>query len=168
MSYNPGDIVLCHSSGIIGKAIRSGERLHGDRNDAQWNHAALIKESNGKGDYYVIQAEAKGVTDCHLLSEIAPGGRFQVVALPEDVLAEDVLHFAKSQVGAKYGFLTIASIVMDLLLPDSICFRKAKTWICSGLVSASLMFGGWDPSTLLARSDIYTTTPAELAESLGA
>jgi hypothetical protein len=40
------------------------------------------------------------------------------------------------------------------------------TWICSGLVTAALMFAGWVPAQYLAADDLYSTTPAQLAEEV--
>lgn len=163
----PGDIGFAHTTGIMGRAIRFGEAIRGAKNDAKWNHAFIIYQpvSEGKDtDWYVIQAEASGVTCDKLLSEVAPGGDYEIIYNQFD--AEKVLAFAESQVGAKYGFVTIASCVLDILLPDSICLRKSDSWICSGLVAASLMFAGWPASTTVARADLYSITPAELHESL--
>ena len=163
----PGDLVFAHSTGSIAKAIRFGEALRGDKNESKWNHAAIIDRPHPtSGDWYVIQAEARGVTNFRLLSEIAPGGKTQVRPCPPELNPEDVLEFARSQVGAKYGFLTIVSCILDVILPRSICLRRSMTWICSGLVTAALMFAGWVPAQDFATDDLYSTTPAQLAEEV--
>jgi hypothetical protein len=158
----PGDVGFAHTTGIIGRAIRFGEAIRGSKNDAKWNHAFILDRPTENGDWYIIQAEAKGVTNDKLLSQVAPGGQYEVVDLP--VVLPDVylLEFARKQVGAKYGIVSILSCVMDIVLPDSICLRRSNTWICSGLVAASLMYAGWNATISVAKKDIYTITPAEL------
>jgi len=159
----PGDIGFAHTTGIIGKAIRVGEALRGNKNGAKWNHAFLLSEQLPDGDWLIIQAEAHGVTCDKRLSQVAPNGHYEIIPLPNyRVKRENVMVFANQQVGTKYGIVTILSCVLDILLPDAICLRRANTWICSGLVAASLMFGGWWDIIGAAKQDIYTITPAEL------
>jgi hypothetical protein len=157
----PGTLVFCHSKDFIGKVIRFGEALRWKRG-AQFNHVAII-DRVVDGVPYVIQAEARGVTDIRRLDEVAPGGRYELVALPEGVDADQVLDFARKQVGSKYGFGTIAAIAIDILTPSWFpslrpANKKANSWICSALVHESLRFGGF----YLHVSDIYLITPAEV------
>jgi len=157
----PGTLVFCHSKDFIGKVIRFGEALRWKRG-AQFNHVAII-DRVVDGVPYVIQAEARGVTDIRRLDEVAPGGRYELVALPEGVDADQVLDFARKQVGSKYGFGTIAAIAIDILTPSWFpslrpANKKANSWICSALVHESMRFGGF----YLHVSDIYLITPAEL------
>jgi hypothetical protein len=154
-------LVFCHSKDFIGKVIRFGEALRWKRG-AQFNHVAII-DRVVDGVPYVIQAEARGVTDIRRLDEVAPGGRYELVALPEGVDADQVLDFARKQVGSKYGFGTIAAIAIDILTPSWFpslrpANKKANSWICSALVHESMRFGGF----YLHVSDIYLITPAEL------
>ena len=161
MTPTPGTLVFCHSKDFIGKVIRFGEALRWKRG-AQFNHVAII-DRVVDGVPYVIQAEARGVTDIRRLDEVAPGGRYELVALPEGVDADQVLDFARKQVGSKYGFGTIAAIAIDILTPSWFpslrpANKKANSWICSALVHESMRFGGF----YLHVSDIYLITPAEL------
>ena len=161
MTPTPGTLVFCHSKDFIGKVIRFGEALRWKRG-AQFNHVAII-DRVVDGVPYVIQAEARGVTDIRRLDEVAPGGRYELVALPEGVDADQVLDFARKQVGSKYGFGTIAAIAIDILTPSWFpslrpANKKANSWICSAVVSESLRFGGWYHRW----PDIYLVTPAEL------
>ena len=157
-----GDLIFAHSKGIIGKAIRFGELFRGGSKGSKWNHVAILDRPTDNGDWYIIQAEAKGVTNDKLLSSIAPGGHYEVVPLPLTVQHKDVLEFARGQVGAKYGIITILSCVLDILLPDAICLRRAHTWICSGLVAGALLFAGYQPALKWAEQDLYTMTPKEV------
>lgn len=161
MTPTPGTLVFCHSKDFIGKVIRFGEALRWKRG-AHFNHVAII-DRVVDGVAYVIQAEARGVTDCRRLDEVAPGGTYELVALPEGVDAEQVLDFARAQVGSKYGFGTIAAIAIDILTPSWFpslrpANKKSNSWICSALVHESMRFGGF----YLHVPDIYLITPAEL------
>lgn len=159
-----GDIVLCHSKGIIAKAIRFAEKHAGGRRNAKWNHVAVLNYQVGT-EWFIIQAEAKGVTDGRTLYSVAPGGEYEIIGLPEEVDREKFLDFARSQVGDSYGFLTILSCALDMYLPAAICLRKSKTWICSGLVAGALWFAGFKPAQKWP--DLYTVTPSEIAQAVG-
>lgn len=156
-----GDLVLCHSTGIIGKGIRWAQRNLENSHFSQWNHVAILDRKMGD-EWYVIQAEASGVTNDKPLSSVAPGGKYEIVPLPDDVDENLFLHFVRSQVGSSYGFLTILSCAMDMFLPDSVCLRRNNTWICSGLVAGGLWFSGFLEATRWG--DLYTITPAEIAQ----
>lgn len=159
----PGDIVLCHSKGIVGSAIRWAQRRDYSEVFSQYNHVAILDRCEGDV-WYIIQAEAAGVTSDKTLESVAPGGAYRIIALPSSVDQGKFLEFARSQVGARYGFTTILSCAMDVLLPESVCLRKYGTWICSGLVAASLMFSGFKP--VQGWGDIYTVFPSEIAKEL--
>ena len=159
-----GDIVFAHNSGIIARAIRFAERHDkAQKRQSGWNHAAVVYHDD-EGKLKVIQATAKGVTDNAYLDDIAPGGKYEILSLPVGVDRQKFLFFMASQVGDKYGFLTIVSCALDMYLPDAICLRRANTWICSGLVAGALWFGGYKGATKWP--DLYTVTPSQLAESL--
>ena len=161
MTPTPGTLVFCHGKDFIGKVIRFGEALRWKRG-ARWNHVAII-DRVVDGVPYVIQAEARGVTDIRRLDEITPGGTYELVALPAGVDVEQTLFFARQQVGSKYGFATIAALAIDIITPSWFpsmrpANKKANSWICSAVVAESLRFGGWYRHW----SDIYLVTPAEL------
>lgn len=156
-----GDLVLCHSKGIIGASIRWAERSLENSHYSEWNHVAVL-DREVDGEWYVIQAEAKGVTNDKKLESVAPGGNYEVVELPHSANRELFLAFVRSQVGSKYGYLSIVSCALDMALPDAICLRKSKTWICSGLVAGGLWYAGFPE--VLKWPDLYTITPAEIAQ----
>jgi len=162
-----GDLVFCHSKGIIGSGIRWSQRHMQYSSYSRWNHVAVLdriayQDNDSEPEWFVIQAEAAGVTNNHTLSSVAPGGTYEIISLPAHVDRDKFLEFVRSQVGAEYGYLSIASCALDMFLPDSICLRKADTWICSGLVAGGLMFAGFDCAKTWV--DIYTVVPAEIAE----
>ena len=161
----PGDIVFAHSSGIIGRAIRLGERLR-FRSGATWNHVAIVDRIEG-GKVYIIQAEASGVTNDKELHTVSPNGHYIVLEPPQGVDVEQLLEFARAQVGSRYGFGTILAIAVDILTPGWFpslrpANKKSNSWICSAVVGESLRFGGW----LHHFADIYLVTPAELWSAL--
>jgi len=158
----PGDLVLCHSKGILGRAIRVAEKRLQDSSYSEWNHIAILDRLAEDGDWIVIQAEAKGVTNDKKLSSVAPGGRYQVIPLPIQADRQKLLKFARAQVGDRYSWLSIFSCAFDMWLPDAICLRHGNTWICSGLAAAALWFAGFEP--LMRLNDVYTCTPAEIAQ----
>ena len=70
----PGDIVLCHNTGFVAKAIRFGQRLHAPWVYSEWNHVAILDEW-GHEDispfgaahcWVIIEAEAHGVRTAFL------------------------------------------------------------------------------------------------------
>jgi hypothetical protein len=160
---NPGDLVLCHTKGIIGASIRWSQRFMDSSNYSKWNHVAIL-DRFVDGQWYVIQAQPKGITDNLTLTESAFGGTYEVVELPSTTNRDLVLRFARSQVGLKYSYLSILSCALDNILPDAICLRKANTWICSGLVAGALWHGGFPGA--IDWPDLYSITPAEVAEAL--
>jgi len=157
---NAGDLVFCHSSGIIGRAIRLGEWIR-FRRGSFYNHVAMLYKQTPDGDWLVIQAEAHGVTNTGLLSTIAPGGSYVVCANPASSVPR-AGGFMAQQVGAKYGFLTIASLIVTILTPVFFSFRMPNTWICSAVSAESLRVGGWVRNW----ADVYQVTPSQLWSEL--
>ncbi|MDA4133157.1 MAG: hypothetical protein OK454_08555, partial [Thaumarchaeota archaeon] len=68
----------------------------------------------------------------------------------------------RAEVGVKYGWLTIASVVVNILTPKwvRLDFRRDQTFICSGLYSWGLHSAGG-----LIEGDVYQVMPAQVAES---
>ena len=159
-----GDLVFCHSRGLIARAIRVAQRMRSDSKDAHWNHVAILDRLEN-GDWYVIQAEGKGVTQSRRLKDIAPHGQMQIATLPATVSRKRVLDFVRSQVSDPYGFLTILSIALDFILPQRIAIRKSGTWVCSALVGGALWYGGYPKA--MTWPDLYQVTPADLYGALG-
>jgi len=150
----PGTLVFAHSNGLMGRVIRFGERLRW-RGGHFYNHVAIVDRIED-GVAYVIQAEARGVTDDKALHTV---GRYTLVDMPRHVDVEDALHFAREQVGSSYGWLTILSIAIDIVTPFwFVAFRRGNSWICSALVGESLRAGGWVRNF----ADVYCVTPAQL------
>lgn len=166
----PGDLVFCHSAGIVGGAIRLAESFRRDWDDDhlaseqpgdEWNHVAVLSSCVGAShnpfNWWVIQAEGRGVTES-LLGDVAPDGRYEIVRLPTGCEPARVLAFMRLALGDRYGFVTIASIVATLLSPRFFNVMAPGTWICSAVAAEALRFAGW----LHDWPDIYQVSPAEL------
>src|ERR1035438_4840438 len=108
----PGVLVFCQGKGVLSRGIRVVQHIAGDM-DWQDNHVAIVdRPTPGGGGWYVIQAEASGVTDTMTLVELAARGTFTLVPPPAGTHVFDMLDFARAQVGDEYGFPTDASILV--------------------------------------------------------
>ena len=168
----PGDAVFCHSTGVIGKAIRLGQRFHGFAPEYRvWNHIAWLDRPIYEGrkivDWHVGQAIGKGVDNTHLLSSVAPGGHYEIIPLDafptidgKSITRGRVIETLRAEIGQEYGYLTIAAEVFNILTPEAINldFRKDGTWICSGLYAYALHAGGG-----CIQGDIYHVMPSGIA-----
>ena len=158
----PGDIGFAHSNGIMGRAIRFGERIRFGEKPSHWNHAFIVDTVERDGNEWVvtvIQAEPHGVT-CD--KRIETVGEYVLLAPHPTHDRGDILTFARAHIGDRYGFMSIVSEVLDIASPNWWpAFRRRSTWICSALVAESLRFAGW----LHDWGDIYTVTPAQLFEA---
>ncbi len=158
----PGDIVLAHSTGIIGKGIRLAEWLRW-RKGSNWNHVAVVVGADPMGNPLIAQATGHGVK-LGRLSDVSPGGVCEIRRCPDGVDGAKVAAYARSRVGVEYGFLTIVAILFDILTPNffRVDFRRDGTLICSALGALALMNGGW----LYPVRDYYQWTPAQMSEAL--
>ena len=158
--YLAGDIVFAHGKGFISRAIRLAERLRFQKNDAHWNHVAVITATGPRG-YRIVQAESRGVTAGWFKSPDEIAEKVEVVKCPAPDRAK-MIAFANGEVGATYGFLTIASIAVSYVVPWWITVRLPGTWVCSALGAESLRAGGW----VHRWDDIYQVSPAQLYEAV--
>ncbi len=158
----PGDVVVAHSTGIIGWLIRFGTHSH-------WNHVAVLTAvGDTPEDSEVVQAEAHGV-ELAKLSSVAPGGSWAILPCPAGVNRRKVVSAAKGMLRERYAFLTIASIAMKIVarwlhVPFRFAVRDTSTLICSAVGAISLLAGGW--LRALGFSDLYQVTPAQIAVAL--
>lgn len=160
MLAEPGSIGFARTTGAMGWLIRLGEWLKFRKCD--FNHMFLVAEDGN----HIIQATLRGVTDVTLLTEVAPGGgKYITVPLPAGVRAEDVLKFARRQVGIRYGYWTILAVAIDILTWQwcpALRGARKPSWICSALSCEALRYGGWLYDTI----DIYTITPEQAYAAL--
>ena len=168
MNNAPGDLVFAHNKNFIGRAIRAVEWVK-FRGGDHFNHVAVLYKPTDDGDWLLIQAETRGVTCTKTLSSLTQkGGTYTIFPLSDFngvngyPCADDVVSFAHNEVGSKYGFLTIASILFTLFTPKFINVMLPNTWICSALGAEALRAGGW----IQHWSDLYQVNPAELWEAV--
>ena len=167
----PGDIVLCHNTGFVAKAIRFGQRLHAPWVYSEWNHVAILDNWGGglipagsNNAWVIIEAEAHGVRTAFLDSVgdyiIVSADSFPLSGGSSKTLDRAaMLSFARAAIGARYGFLTIACIVINIFTPRIISFRRPGTLICSGLGMRALEHGG-----AVSPVDPFQITPGEVAQ----
>lgn len=157
-----GDLVFCTTHGIMGWAIRFAQRRN---QEVDWltNHVAVLDAPSGDS-WTIIQAQPRGVTNDALLTEVAIGGTFEVVALPRTVNREAFLDFQRSEVGKKYSKSSITSDALNMLLPEKLYFRWSDAVVCSGLVALGLMYGGFP--AMKDVNDLYSITPAQVKRAV--
>lgn len=175
----PGDLLWTRSEGVVGALIRFGARVryHGwraaiaravsglgqrdiveDPTDISWgNHIVMV--CNGS----LIEALAHGLTR----SPLTKYPTYRVLPLCTvfpDVTDQDrgaAVRFAERSLAAgdRYGWLDIASIVIQLLTPLKLDLTWGSSMICS---AAGARFWEHAGVTLLTPNP-FTTTPADLA-----
>lgn len=176
----PGDVLLTRSTGVVGALIRFGERTHYHgwwnalRHAAAWlvgaaahprpddpawcNHAAVYV-----GDGMVIEALAGGLT----LSPISKYGvadyriaRLQT-AEPTAGLFERqaAVAYARAMLErhCSYGWLSIASIILQLLTPTRLDISWDGAMICSAFAAQCWEHAG----VILPTRSSLTTMPAD-------
>jgi hypothetical protein len=124
----------------------------------------MVEQDPRLNTWKLVQARGQGVTKDGTLADIETGGWVVLIRPPASVEPSRTLAFARSQVGDRYGFWTIASIIIDILTPKwfHTPFRRPGTWICSALGAEALRFGGW----LHQWPDIYQVDPADAMQAL--
>ena len=162
LAPDAGDFILTHGSAFFSRLIRFGEALHlhgAARRFAYWNHAALITGAGGS----LIEATGNGVRRGNL-SEYTPVDYYLVRTGASEEDREEVVAFGEwaADAHAKYGWLTIASIMLSLLTGCKLTFFIDGEFICSGLVARAQ-----ERTTALFGLDPVHITPADLAMYYG-
>jgi hypothetical protein len=139
----------------MARLIRLGEwiKFH----QSEYNHWFIVDRFEN-GEWYVIQAEIRGVTNTCKLTDVAPGGKYVTMAPPEGCDRDKILEFNRGQVGTHYSLLTILAIAIDILSWNwvpALTNSHKRSWICSALVAESLRYAGW----LYEWINIYTVMP---------
>jgi energy-converting hydrogenase Eha subunit A len=154
----PGDFILCHRKGLVSALIRLGERIR-PGGDPRWSHAALIETPST-----VIEALTRG-TVRSALSEYRQI-EYAIVRtglVPED--AAQAVAFARSCVGRRYGWLTIAAIAVRTLTPGhwldgtEICSGEVAQALCRGWANFASNPASLTPSQLASYATAVSQTP---------
>lgn len=156
-----GDIVLCSDVGAVAAAIRFGQRFRVPKAYCWTNHVAVLTDRDADG-WFVVEATGHGV-ERNALDCAGRHGFVVVNTGVDEAHRSQVVSFALSQVGQRYGWLTIASIVLDLLTPARLNLQRARTWICSALAARSVEHGG----RLYDDVSPFQIMPAQLAQRYG-
>ena len=149
-----GDIFLTRGSGFVDSAIRYVEKKKLGAKAAKWNHAGIIVSDIGN----TIEMQAKGA----VIGNIRKYTDYVILPI---VLTEDqrnsIVQFAVEahEKSAKYGWLTDASIAIDVLTHAKFELRREDTLICSELAALCLFHAGVD----IPAVDFGEVTPADLA-----
>jgi hypothetical protein len=158
-SWTPGDFILTRGDSIFSRLIRFGERLriHGaDRRYAWFNHAALVVGTDGS----IVEALGGGVA-AQNAAKYTPDHYVVVHVGADQHDVKKMLDFASwvTEHRAKYGYLTIASIVFTLLTGAKFTFFIDGEFICSGFVARAMERSG----AIFSRDPVHIT-PADLAK----
>lgn len=154
--FNPGDFILVSTTGILAKFIRLGQffRYHGEMRDySYWNHTAMIVDEKGT----IVEARGRGVRYSHI-DQYKNTEYYLVGTKLNKQNREQAVAAARSFVKDKYGWLTIASIALQLITGIEFQFSFGNSVICSALVAQSLWAGG-----VIINHNPYQIMPADLA-----
>ncbi len=151
MEYTPGDFILIHGTGFFDRVIQFGQSLRFKGEVTKYNHAALITSPDGK----LIEALGHGVKETHI-SKYPTHTLVGITATPED--RAEAVAFATSCLSDGYGWTTIVSTALCLLLGLKFSFGFEGQDICSGLVARSL-----ERTNSIFPRDPSHMTPADLA-----
>jgi hypothetical protein len=152
-----GDMVFFDSPGDVAWLLRLAQRIRwtGDK-----NHVAWLDTQRPDGSWLIGQAEGKGVTiDKPLVLDVM---KDVVVRLPLECDRARFLLFGRAQVGRRYGFLTVLSILATMVSPKFVNVMLPNTWICSAVVAEALRFAGWFHDW----PDVYQVAPDPLFAAL--
>lgn len=168
----PGDLLLVETHHFVSRLIRFGQRGYPPA-DRRFNHVAVFV-----GDGMMVEALTSGVVLSPVDKYPAADTRVAVAlahgaspGLPMEAetqswmdMRANAASFARSCVGEKYGWATIAAIAVKTLTKGRVDFGVQGTSICSGLAARALERLGYDWNPY----DPAELTPAYLADRLGA
>jgi uncharacterized protein YycO len=168
MKLEPGDLLFVKTNHFVSKLIRYGQRGYGPRY-AQWNHVAVYV-----GDGMIVEALTKGVVLSPLdkypvldtkqvrVATLIPGGIVTDGSSAAIAMRGNAADYARSCVGEKYGFATIAAIALKVLFKGHWNFGVQGTSICSGVAACELQRLGFNFNP----NDPAELTPAYLAKEV--
>lgn len=152
------DFILVHRRGLVARLIRFGQRLRFPKEAAYWNHAAIYDGKN-------CLIEAKGGHHARRVSLASYDGvDYLVVPINcgDEAMRENAQSFARSQLGAPYGYLTIVALVGWIFTGGKLTIGLSGSDICSGLVARALERTG-----AIFTRDPECVMPADLAVHYG-
>jgi hypothetical protein len=159
-AIRPAAVLFVRSASLFGYMTSAGQmlRFHGaDHKYARMNHVAIGSETPGE----IIEALWSGICQEPIAKYVSAERWVLEMPISEEDRRE-VVEFAQSSLGHRYGWLTIVSIVVSLLTGARFSFGIDGQHICSGLVARSLERAG----ATFARTPSHMT-PADLAKHYG-
>jgi len=158
-AWTPGDFILVHSDSLSSRLIHLGQRFRirgADSRFTWFDHAALIVSTTGD----LVEAVGTGVIRSN--SEKYSHKHYNIVRTGADTAdVKQALQFAEwvANNRARYGTLTIASLILTLLAGAKLTFFIDGEFICSGLVARAMERTG----AIFSRDPVHIT-PADLAK----
>ena len=151
-SYRPGDVFVETGGGLFDRIVQFGQwwRFR-NRVEYRWDHAGVITSEDGS----TVEAEASGVGTYKL----TPNRNVMVIAIEPEAARTQIVKYARERIGRKYGWFTIACLVLRILPPDRLTFGISGEYVCSGLCAAAMDSAGIDMGD--TPEDTY---PAQLVE----
>jgi hypothetical protein len=156
----PGDAVGFSTPDTFGKVIRFGQRRVMHVEHWQVNHVAVVVAL----DPTVIVQSVRVVDEVALSTYFGGGNEIFPLAFPgPDSRRGDVVAFARSCLGRKYGVLSVISRALNDLTPKAIQINanRAGDMDCSCLVSRAWEHG----SLILPFPDVFQVTPGQLFDA---
>ena len=150
MTYRAGDVFVATGSGLFDRIVQFGQHWRFPALDAKWSHAGIIVSDAGD----TVEAQASGVRTGTLTAD----RQVRIIAIEPEASRQKVVAIAKSRLGERYGWATIACLVLRLLPPARLTFGVDGSLVCSGLVALAMEGAGDDMGDTPA--DTY---PAQLA-----
>lgn len=181
IGVKPGDVLLVRSTGFVPSLIRFGERVRfaGWGRTLIWLARTIVRvaQPDEPTDPWFVSHAAVAVSDTECVEALAAGLTLSPLAKYDHTRAvllrlEDLqpfvaqlertsaVRFAREQLDRhdRYGWLSILSIVVQLLTPSKLDISWDGALICSAFAAQALEHAG---VTLPTRSSL-TTMPADL------
>lgn len=182
MELDPGDIILVRSVGVIGSLIRFGERIRclGWPATLAWaaRRALRIEAPDTPADPWYISHAAVVVSGGQIIEALAGGltanpdtkyADAVTVVVPLARLLPDVTDATRARVDIyardqlarhdRYGWLSIATIIAQLVTPLRLDISWDGAMICSAFAAECLMTAGY----CLPTRSALTTMPSDIA-----
>lgn len=155
-TYRAGDIFVEHGTDLFSRIVQFGQRWRFPQLESRWSHAGVIVGDDGT----TVEAEANGVQQ----RKLTPDRNVMVIAIEPQEARDQVAKFATSRLGDKYGWATIACLVLRLLPPDRLTFGVSGSLVCSGLVAEAMFSASSWLDTRLLGDPVEDTYPAQIAD----
>jgi hypothetical protein len=137
----PGDVILIHGRGWLGKLIRAAQHVRyrraEDRPFVYWSHAALVITPAG----HLIEVVHRGAILSHIEKYRGHDYHYVHCDLPEDERFKAV-RFAYSCLKQKYGLLAFLGLGLAVLLGDRLQVPDRGQQGCVALIVRALQHAG--------------------------